>query len=275
MIKIEFQEPDTQEWRNWRDRCREATDDLISTFDWNEDITFNARLYKGQRDDVYINQGNSLPFYGKCAYCEQIITGDQRGDIEHYRPKGAVTDAEDRRVMVSVDGENRVHPGYYWLAYEWENLLPACVRCNQRNIAMDGSRIGKRNRFPVEGDHAFTPGGEALEKPLLLHPCLDDPEEHLELDGTGLLIGKTDRGEATVRILGLNERNLPESRRRQIDDVRNVCARLISDLVLERTDQVVEASKRRIREVQGGTGEFAMAGRRAIRDALGVVGDFP
>ena len=215
------------------------------------------------------------PFHGKCAYCEQTITGDQRGDIEHYRPKGAVTDAENKQVFVTVNGQDRAHPGYYWLAYEWKNLLPACIRCNQLNHTMDGRRIGKGNRFPVEGDYAYTPGDESFERPLLLHPCLDDPEEHLELDDTGLLFGRTDRGKATVEILGLNERNLPESRKREIDNVRNVCTRLVSDLILGRKDRAVEEAKQRIREAQCGRSEFAMAGRRALSDVRAALREFP
>ena len=274
MIKIEFNEPDTQEWKKWRDRCKVATDDLISEFDWQQRRAFNANLYKGQRDEVYIDETNAPPFHGKCAYCEQVITGDQRGDIEHYRPKGKVTDAEDKQVHVKVDGQDRAHPGYYWLAYEWRNLLPACIRCNQLSKSRDGKGIGKGCRFPAEGDHAYAPGDEVLEEPLLLHPCIDDPEEHLELDPTGLLFWRTDRGRVTVEMLGLNERNLPESRKREIDDVLAVCANLVSDLVVGRQDRVVEGAKRRVLEVQSGKAEFSLAGRKAVIEARAAVKDF-
>ena len=53
------------------------------------------------------------------------------GDVEHYRPKaGYRQDAEDPLGR----------PGYYWLAYEWSNLLFCCQICNQRF---------KRNLFPL------------------------------------------------------------------------------------------------------------------------------
>ena len=58
-------------------------------------------------------------FHGKCAYCESFYAAQAPVDIEHYRPKGAVEDDPD-------------HPGYWWLAMAWENLLPSCIDCNRR-----------------------------------------------------------------------------------------------------------------------------------------------
>ena len=58
-------------------------------------------------------------FHGKCAYCESDYAGTQPVDIEHYRPKGEVEGVPD-------------HPGYWWLAAEWENLLPSCIDCNRK-----------------------------------------------------------------------------------------------------------------------------------------------
>ena len=48
-------------------------------------------------------------FHGKCAYCESAFSSTQPVDVEHYRPKGPVE---------GVVG----HPGYWWLAADWENL---------------------------------------------------------------------------------------------------------------------------------------------------------
>ncbi|MEF9674035.1 hypothetical protein QNM99_25505 [Pseudomonas sp. PCH446] len=40
-------------------------------------------------------------------------------DVEHYRPKGAVS-------------EDASHPGYWWVAMDWDNLLPSCIDCNRK-----------------------------------------------------------------------------------------------------------------------------------------------
>ncbi len=47
---------------------------------------------------------------GKCAYCESPTSVVAYGDVEHFRPKSK----------------------YWWLAYCYENYLPACTICNQR-----------------------------------------------------------------------------------------------------------------------------------------------
>ena len=266
MIKIDFVEPRTAEWQEWRRRCQIATSELISAYDREESTTVNDRLYKGQKSDVYITEDNLPPFHGKCAYCEQTITGDQHGDIDHYRPKGRVTDAANQIVCVMVNGRHRVHPGYYWLAYDWKNLLPACGLCNRESNTKGGKRIGKGSRFPVAGAYASAPGEEVHERPVLLHPCFDDPDEHLEVDDTGLLIGTTDRGRMTVRLLGLNQRNLPEGRKKQMEVVQLLCERLASDIAFGRRNQMAVSVRRLIEEVRNGRSEFAMAGRRIIRE---------
>lgn len=50
----------------------------------------------------------------KCAYCETKFTHSSPGDVEHYRPKAGYQQA----VTEPLRG-----PGYYWLGYEWSNLL--------------------------------------------------------------------------------------------------------------------------------------------------------
>ena len=122
-------------------------------------------------------------FYGKCVYCESLI--DPRGwaELENYRPK--------------------FH--YWWLVYDWENLLTACQGCNR----------AKAVRFPLanESERATRPHEEGRERPLLLNPCLDSPEEHLVFNDDGRVYSDTPRGQATIDILMLNRPGLVEARR--------------------------------------------------------------
>jgi len=187
-------------------------------------------LYKRRRikDEYFFAAGP--PFYGKCAYCEAPIRDYQHGDVEHFRPKAGVSDEngqpvylldEEGQVQVDADGEPVEHPGYYWLAYEWTNLLPSCVKCNQTDVRR-GSRIGKHTRFPVEGRHAQRPEELAQEKPLLISPLsdqeADDPKHHLEVDTkNGLMSHRTPRGKACYDIFGLN------AREQLVDDRRKAC----------------------------------------------------
>ncbi|WP_017904647.1 HNH endonuclease [Pseudomonas asplenii] len=127
-------------------------------------------------------------FHGKCAYCESFYYGSAPVDIEHYRPKGRVYEEPD-------------HPGYWWIAMDWENLLPSCIHCNRRSgqvtptlsaslvrlvnedKAFSRSRVlqtGKQDSFPILGQRAVVGASDfSAEQALLLDPCRDQPEEHL------------------------------------------------------------------------------------------------
>ena len=83
---------------------------------------------------------------------------------------------------------------------------------------------GKGNFFPLEPKtrRAKKPGQEQREKPLLLHPELDDPEKHLEFltahDRVGVvraaLAGNTPsaKGEATIDVCALDRPQLTAAR---------------------------------------------------------------
>lgn len=129
-------------------------------------------------------------FYGKCAYCESFYGSTQPVDVEHYRPKGEVEGIGD-------------HPGYYWLAMDWNNLLPSCIDCNRRRQqrapdAAVGSvvkllssgefdrtkkiSLGKSSAFPLETEvgRARRPADQLqAERRLLIDPASDNPREHL------------------------------------------------------------------------------------------------
>jgi hypothetical protein len=109
----------------------------------NQSNSFPFKAYKA--DDVVA--ALEQLFRGKCAYCESSYAQTQPADIEHFRPKGAV--------MIERPGErpHRRKPGYYWLAAEWDNLLPSCIDCNRartQDFPDDDLRLvrGKENRFP-------------------------------------------------------------------------------------------------------------------------------
>jgi uncharacterized protein (TIGR02646 family) len=177
---------------------------------------FNFVAYR----DKTVKDALDAAFGGVCAYCE-TPTAAHPVEVEHYRPKGAVRT------------ENGARPhGYYWLAATWENLLPSCIRCNRAEgyDYEDGTRrtSGKGAWFPLadEGARARAPGDEAGESPLLLHPYYDDPTEHLEFVGDGLVAARLDennqpsvRGEWTIRVLGLNRPALVDARRAHLKSV--------------------------------------------------------
>jgi uncharacterized protein (TIGR02646 family) len=174
-------------------------------------------------------------FHGKCAYCESFYGSTAPVDVEHFRPKGKVA-------------EDNAHPGYWWLAADWGNLLPSCIDCNRRRRQQvkgrDGVALaqygGKQDRFPVETAHVTDPSVDvSVEKPLLIDPCRDDPARHL-----GFLVDNMpplalalpldapsapQRGEKSISIFGLNRLALVQDRTRilrRLEMLRSVLAQL-------------------------------------------------
>ncbi len=100
-----------------------------------------------------------------CAFCSTEITIQERDDVEHFRPKKGV--AEDKN-----------HPGYWWLAYRFDNYLWCCQRCN---------RIEKQNKFPLldlDGHHIRY--GErnrvGAEERIWVEPTIDPVDSWLTFD---------------------------------------------------------------------------------------------
>ena len=194
MRRIDVQEPDTPEWRDWRADCESVTNLLLESVDQGNRPVFERGTYRPRniRDGYYFPE--QAPFYAKCVYCERYIHHYREGDVEHFRPKGGVTDEENRPIflqdahgqpILDENGDPMPHPGYYWLAYDWPNLVPSCTVCNQ--LTRDGDvLIGKGNRFPVNGSHAQTCQEIVGEKPMLINPISgdadDDPAKHLTID---------------------------------------------------------------------------------------------
>lgn len=211
MRKVEFAEPTSADWRAWCAKCDRARADAVAAVARGA-VPDISPLYRGRKNDFTDPQA---AFRGKCAFCEQKVTSNQHGDIEHYRPKAAVKERDGSFVVRQQNGREERHPGYYWLAYDWKNFLLSCVLCNQ----LSATGFGKGNKFPVRGFRAWNPGEEGREEPLLVNPCTEDPALHFELSAdTGILTGRTDRGTATIEILGLNERDLPHARRERYAD---------------------------------------------------------
>ena len=136
--------------------------------------------------------------YGKCCYCEWKL--NSYGAVEHYRPKGAVKQAPQ---------QNQEYPGYYWVAYDWNNLLVSCERCNTSH---------KGNLFPLLDNNARARSHHddiAIEQPLLINPAVVNPRDHIRFreDAPEPL---TEIGRITIQYLGLRRAQLEEDRRERL-----------------------------------------------------------
>ncbi len=152
--------------------------------------------------------------HGKCAFCESMVRAVAHGDVEHFRPKGGY---QQRRE------DDLQKPGYYWLAYEWTNLLFSCQICNQQ---------GKKNLFPLAKPRRRAKSHHddlATEEPLLVDPAQVDPELHIGFhDEVAFPRSGSRLGKASIEVLGLNRSDLLEDRRtylailKRLDDLREV-----------------------------------------------------
>ena len=260
MIKVNFIEPNTSEWNSWKARCAAATQTLINDYRPGTKPALSDTLYKEQK---HVYKGKDGPFCGKCVYCESPL--GTHDDLDHFRPKAEVRDLNNELVKVTAPGGSRIpHPGYYWLANDHRNLLPACKDCDSYvNDPAYGPPHGKGNRFPVQNDdYATDPGEENKEAVLIINPTSDDPERHLRFDlATGQLLYTSEKGCVTIDFFGLNIRE--DLVKRRLETYQSVKAAFAKFLLYppkfddwNNQRQYFESSKQ----------EWGIAAREAIRE---------
>jgi uncharacterized protein (TIGR02646 family) len=139
----------------------------------------------------------------KCCYCESKPLATSYGAVEHFRPKGA---------SLQEKKQNKIYPGYYWLAYDWNNLLFICTCCN----TIKGSYFPLENPTNRAKNHSESISAEI---PLFIHPALDNPFEHITFHHEAV-VGLTDKGKATIEYMKLDKRqDLFESRLKVYKDL--------------------------------------------------------
>ncbi len=160
-----------------------------------ESDSFDKKVYGHQT----VKQALILMQHGKCCYCESKIKHICPGDVEHYRPKAEYRQQHNDAIQ---------KPGYYWLAYTWDNLLLSCERCNRQY---------KKNLFPLlhpEKRAQCHKDDVCIETPLLINPTITDPKNHIGFrDEIPYPIDDSIYGKTTIKILGLDREALNESRR--------------------------------------------------------------
>lgn len=200
-------------------------------------------------------------FNNKCAYCETRLAGLPM-DVEHWRPKNAVYNEKTKKLM---------KPGYFWLGADWDNLFPSCADCNRaRNhkhyLTEEKTKLGKANRFPIEDENkrCKKPGDEDNEKPLLINPCKDNPEEYLEFSEECVVQAKLDnsgkpheKANVSIEIYALNRPILVQDRQEiflhvemHIDDITDLTEDLLNENDLEKQEKIKERINRKMKTLE-------------------------
>lgn len=189
----------------------------------------------------------------KCAYCESKLTHIAYGDVEHFRPKGGFT---------QQPGDALLRPGYYWLAYEWPNLLFSCQLCNQRY---------KKNLFPLLDPASRATNHHddiARESAVFIDPSAEDPETSITFRAeVARGVDPDNRGDDTIAALDLNRRELLERRRD-----RYTGQKLLFQLILVASAQpdnvqlagLARDAERALSQAQADDAEYAAMVRAAV-----------
>jgi uncharacterized protein (TIGR02646 family) len=150
----------------------------------------------------------------KCAYCE-TLNPTSHDVVEHFRPKNG---------WRQKSGDSLRKPEYFWLSYDWENLIFACDRCNDAGH--------KQNHFPLYNPRRRATAANpqhAQERPLLINPYADDPGLYIEWNrDIPRPRNRSRKGRKTITVFGLDRDGLLMDQRR---------AHLLK---LERTVRMVE-----------------------------------
>jgi hypothetical protein len=251
-----LKEKDKLWWDDWTARAEAATWKAIDAFEvWLQKPDgpsfkykeFSEPLWKELKEwyRVYI-------FHKKCAYCESRFSRF-KGDAEHYRPKSSVKcKGIDGKFVYPTctipdpmtGGSKTIkHPGYFWLAYDWRNLIPACTFCNsgrgkndrfeikERFAVLQKLSIAELDALPADSKPResrrwpgfFYPSPQALdliEAPLLLNPLNPtesrDPRKYLRFGVRGLVtaVDGLEPGSISMDMLQLEEDDLREERQK-------------------------------------------------------------
>lgn len=271
MIPVKRPDPDDPEWIAWRAEARDAVQSLQREYTPGAEFKVKEELYK-----------RAMPFLlrlfnRKCAYCESVLSNAQPGDVEHYRPKGRIRELDGKLVRVKIDGKECEHPGYWWLCYEWTNLLPACADCNRRRRhGDDGAQAGKADLFPIAGKRALRPGDPLIEEEALLLDPTDeqfDPANHFEFQKDGKIAPKTKHAQTTCELLGLNLREtLVEQRAVSYTSATALFSQFISvsnslALVGQPVSEEENRLRRLINEMWEGKSQYSAFARLALATA--------
>lgn len=207
-----------------------ATRDIIRDYRANP-LPFTNGSYKFDADYGAIQFRNRLlqnqgP---KCCYCEKPV---HNGQLEHFRPK---------RAWQSTKGAPFIYPGYYWLAYKWENLLISCAECNNKGQ--------KGNLFPLIGpfratDHSLN---YLLENPVIINPAIDKPNTYISFNlDVPIGIDRAGRGIANINIFKLRDRadlKQPRMDRLELYRTKKIIATLPGPVATITRIQIQEARK--------------------------------
>lgn len=166
--------------------------------------------------------------FGKCAYCECKLTEESKYmEVEHFLNKNDFPD----------------------LVVRWDNLLPACKRCN-----------ASKSTHNV-GAHP------------IINPYEDTPKDHVTMRFYRM-VGLDEKGETTIDVVSLNDTDRATTKRFQIgeqlhaniSDIGDKLEKFLSEETVIRRNKLVSAVRNLLRECQKKAEYAATAATIVVND---------
>ncbi|MEM6297160.1 MAG: AAA family ATPase [Bacteroidota bacterium] len=151
-------------------------------------------------------------YNGKCAITERKISlADSTVFLTHYRPANP----------------------YYWLAFEWSNLMPVSDDSTLfRDEEFPLRRVSRRILSPPEDRALWRADADLMqqEESLLIHPELDQPEEfiYFDLEGVAQAVNQNQRGTETIDHYTLNYGQVVVERKKKIQHFQQLFAEQVT-----------------------------------------------
>jgi uncharacterized protein (TIGR02646 family) len=145
------------------------------------------------KSDTVRNQLKAKQF-NKCCFSEAKFLGDYP-HVEHFRPKGRVD---------LIGTKTQLYPGYYWLAYDWDNLF-YCKQIINTSY--------KRNFFPLanENERNSNHNDNHVEQNIFIDPGKENPRDYITFykdEPTPRNV----KGDINIKYLGLRHPHFVEAR---------------------------------------------------------------
>lgn len=202
---------------------------------------FDENVYKSAKGQLRIDQ------HQKCAYCERHLNGDY-GHVEHYRPK------TEYKPTLDWEEKNGIHPAYYWLAYDWNNLLCSCSECNTSY---------KQVYFPLadEKQRDIAHRNISKEEPLIINPAAEDPGAYIafrkHVAVARIKDGKESRkGRTTIELFKLNDRPLLLQKRMVAWKAYSDTKRLLDIGYKSHNEEIIAFAQRNLKHLTNEDAEF-------------------
>jgi len=186
-----------------------ALNELLNSLDRKaKDDVYRGEVRVGTNIEKRVVIALKRKYLNKCGYCESF---EHEPCVEHHRPIGLVTGGTVR------------NKGYYWLAYEWTNMVASCDTCNERpykgtNYPVRTLPINSIPPILANGDYdyaqfRYSSAYNVRELPAILHPeyCLH-PEQHFTFNLKGEIGHASVEGEHSIRVYGLDRITLNTKR---------------------------------------------------------------